>query len=115
MDSSANLGHAQYVSIDLCHKAQVLKALERVEVVFHMAAPSLSINSYQLHYSFNVQRTENVVEAGIELKVERLIYTSSPSVVFKGFTKSLVGKSHCLIQIIIMIYIRLQRLGKRAL
>ena len=57
-----------------------------------MAAPSSSINSYQLHYSFNVQRTENVVEAGIELKVERLIYTSSPSVVFKEVHGIFSGK-----------------------
>ncbi|XP_021276851.1 3beta-hydroxysteroid-dehydrogenase/decarboxylase [Herrania umbratica] len=77
-------GRARYVSTDLRHKAQVLKALEGVEVVFHMAAPNSSINNYQLHHSVNVQGTKNVIEACIELKVKRLIYTSSPSVVFDG-------------------------------
>ncbi|XVF48788.1 hypothetical protein PTKIN_Ptkin03bG0216700 [Pterospermum kingtungense] len=77
-------GRAQYVSTDLRHKAQVLKALEGVEVVFHMAAPNSSINNFQLHHSVNVQGTKNVIEACIELKVKRLIYTSSPSVVFDG-------------------------------
>ncbi|XVE70815.1 hypothetical protein DITRI_Ditri10aG0100800 [Diplodiscus trichospermus] len=77
-------GRAQYVSTDLRQKAQVLKALEGVEVVFHMAAPNSSINNYQLHHSVNVQGTKIVIEACIELKVKRLIYTSSPSVVFDG-------------------------------
>ncbi|XP_014494720.1 3beta-hydroxysteroid-dehydrogenase/decarboxylase-like isoform X1 [Vigna radiata var. radiata] len=77
-------GRAQYVSLDLRNKAQVLKALEGVEVVFHMAAPNSSINNYQLHYSVNVQGTKNVIDACVEQRVKRLIYTSSPSVVFDG-------------------------------
>ncbi|KAL4297413.1 hypothetical protein GQ457_12G021650 [Hibiscus cannabinus] len=77
-------GRADYVSADLRHKAQVLKALEGVEAVFHMAAPNSSINNFQLHHSVNVLGTKNVIEACIQLKVQRLIYTSSPSVVFDG-------------------------------
>ncbi|KAE8665294.1 3beta-hydroxysteroid-dehydrogenase/decarboxylase isoform 2 [Hibiscus syriacus] len=77
-------GRADYVSADLRHKAQVLKALEGVEVVFHMAAPNSSINNFSLHHSVNVLGTKNVIEACIQLKVKRLIYTSSPSVVFDG-------------------------------
>ncbi|XP_020251975.1 3beta-hydroxysteroid-dehydrogenase/decarboxylase [Asparagus officinalis] len=49
-----------------------------------MAAPDSSINNYQLHYSVNVEGTKNVIDACIECKVKRLIYTSSPSVVFDG-------------------------------
>ncbi|KAF5748373.1 hypothetical protein HS088_TW04G00326 [Tripterygium wilfordii] len=77
-------GRAQYVSVDLRHKAQVLKACEGAKVVFHMAAPDSSINNQQLHYSVNVQGTKNVIDACVELNVKRLIYTSSPSVVFDG-------------------------------
>ncbi|VFQ95490.1 unnamed protein product [Cuscuta campestris] len=77
-------GRAVYVPMDLREKSQVLKACEGAEVVFHMAAPDSSINNYQLHYSVNVQGTKNVIDACIELKVKRLIYTSSPSVVFDG-------------------------------
>ncbi|KAK9266064.1 hypothetical protein L1049_017882 [Liquidambar formosana] len=77
-------GRAQYVSTDLRDKTQVLKACQGAEVVFHMAAPDSSINNYQLHHSVNVQGTKNVIDACIELKVKRLIYTSSPSVVFDG-------------------------------
>lgn len=49
-----------------------------------MAAPNSSINNYKLHYSVNVEGTKNVIDACVELKVKRLIYTSSPSVVFDG-------------------------------
>ncbi|CAA6661539.1 unnamed protein product [Spirodela intermedia] len=49
-----------------------------------MAAPDSSINNYELHYSVNVQGTKNVIDACIECKVKRLVYTSSPSVVFDG-------------------------------
>lgn len=77
-------GRAEYVSTDLRNKAQVLKACEGAEVVFHMAAPNSSINNYQLHHSVNVGGTKNVIDACIEQKVKILIYTSSPSVVFDG-------------------------------
>ncbi|KAF7148542.1 hypothetical protein RHSIM_Rhsim03G0017900 [Rhododendron simsii] len=77
-------GRARYVSADLCDKSQVLKAFQGAEVVFHLAAPDSSINNYELHYSVNVKGTKNVIDACIELKVKRLIYTSSPTVVFDG-------------------------------
>ncbi|KAG8381904.1 hypothetical protein BUALT_Bualt05G0021300 [Buddleja alternifolia] len=78
-------GRAQYVSADLRDKSQVLRAVcQGAEVVFHMAAPDSSINNHQLHHSVNVQGTKNIIDACIELKVKRLIYTSSPSVVFDG-------------------------------
>ncbi|KAF7844594.1 3beta-hydroxysteroid-dehydrogenase/decarboxylase [Senna tora] len=75
---------AQYISVDLRKKAQVLEAFKGAEVVFHMAAPNSSINSFQLHHSVNVVGTRNVIDACVQLKVRRLIYTSSPSVVFDG-------------------------------
>uniref|UniRef100_A0A2P2KXS5 Reticulon-like protein n=1 Tax=Rhizophora mucronata TaxID=61149 RepID=A0A2P2KXS5_RHIMU len=77
-------GRTCYVSADLRDKAQVLRAIEGAEVVFHMAAPDSSINNHQLHYSVNVLGTKNVIDACVELKVKRLIYTSSASVVFDG-------------------------------
>ncbi|CAN6476178.1 unnamed protein product [Victoria cruziana] len=77
-------GRAVYVSADLRDKAQVINACQGAEVVFHTAAPDSSINNHQLHYSVNVQGTKNVIDACLECKVKKLIYTSSPSVVFDG-------------------------------
>ncbi|POO00285.1 Hopanoid-associated sugar epimerase [Trema orientale] len=77
-------GRAEYVSVDLRNKDQVLKAFQGAEVVFHVAAPNSSINNYELHRSVNVDGTKNVIDACVEQKVKRLVYTSSPSVVFDG-------------------------------
>ncbi|KAH9312678.1 hypothetical protein KI387_027713, partial [Taxus chinensis] len=57
---------------------------EGASVVFHMAAPNSSINNFNLHYGVTVQGTKNVITACCECKVKKLIYTSSPSVVFDG-------------------------------
>ncbi|CAH8359917.1 unnamed protein product [Eruca vesicaria subsp. sativa] len=75
-------GRVQYVSADLREKSQVVKAFQGAEVVFHMAAPDSSINNHHLQYSVNVQGTKNVIDACVIAGVKRLIYTSSPSVVF---------------------------------
>ncbi|XP_020600113.1 3beta-hydroxysteroid-dehydrogenase/decarboxylase-like isoform X2 [Phalaenopsis equestris] len=85
-------GRAAYISADLRWKRQVSKAFHGVEVVFHMAAPDSSINNFELHYSVNVGGTKNVIDACIECKVKRLIYTSSPSVVFDGIHGIYNGK-----------------------
>ncbi|KAL8225531.1 hypothetical protein R6Q57_018088 [Mikania cordata] len=77
-------GRAQYVSMDLRSKSQVFKACDGVEVVFHMDAPDSSINNHQLHYSVNVHGTKSIIDACTVQNVKRLIYTSSPSVVFDG-------------------------------
>ncbi|GLJ08113.1 hypothetical protein SUGI_0081560 [Cryptomeria japonica] len=77
-------GHAVYSGADLRDKSQLLKVFEGASVVFHMAAPNSSINSFDLHYAVTVQGTKNVINACLECKVKKLIYTSSPSVVFDG-------------------------------
>jgi plant 3beta-hydroxysteroid-4alpha-carboxylate 3-dehydrogenase len=77
-------GRTIYASANLRNNDQIIKVCERAKVVFHMAAPDSSINNYQLHYSVNVKGTKNVTEACVHCKVKRLIYTSSPSVLFDG-------------------------------
>ncbi|KAL9229286.1 hypothetical protein vseg_004770 [Gypsophila vaccaria] len=84
LGKALHVGRAQYVSADLRDKSQVLKAFQGAEVVFHMAAPDSSINNYNLQRSVNVEGTKNVIDACVALQVNRLIYTSSPSVVFDG-------------------------------
>ncbi|KAI5653271.1 hypothetical protein M9H77_30458 [Catharanthus roseus] len=91
LGQALNSGRATYVSADLRDKSELVKAFEGAEVVFHMAAPDSSINNYQLHYSVNVQGTENVIDACVEQKVKRLIYTSSASVVSDGVHAILNG------------------------
>ncbi|KAJ7514204.1 hypothetical protein O6H91_23G032900 [Diphasiastrum complanatum] len=77
-------GQAEYVSADLRNKEQVFEACKGVTVVFHMAAPDTSNNNFKLHYDVTVTGTRNIIDACVHHKVRKLIYTSSPSVVFDG-------------------------------
>lgn len=77
-------GRVQYVSCDIRNKQQVVEAMRGVTVVFHMAAPDTSVNVFKLHFDVSVTGTRNVIEACLECGVKKLIYTSSPSIVFDG-------------------------------
>ncbi|KAL2650983.1 hypothetical protein R1flu_019111 [Riccia fluitans] len=80
-----------YISADLRNRDHVFDACKGVHVVFHMAAPDSSINKFDLHYEVTVKGTRNVVDACIKHGVKKLIYTSSPSVVFDGKTAIVNG------------------------
>ena len=60
------------------------QACRGVDVVFHTAAKVGLWGKYQDFYNTNVIGTENVINACLANEVERLIYTSTPSVVFAG-------------------------------
>ncbi len=60
----------------------VSKAVEGAEVVFHTAAKAGIAEPYSEYERINVKGTENVVSACKKHAVKRLVYTSSPSVVF---------------------------------
>jgi len=54
------------------------------DTVFHVAAKAGIWGDYQDYFSINVQGTENVLAACRSNAVKRLVYTSTPSVVFRG-------------------------------
>ncbi|MDN5278521.1 MAG: 2-alkyl-3-oxoalkanoate reductase [Clostridiales bacterium] len=60
----------------------VTKAVEGCDMVFHTAAKAGIEEPYSEYVRINVTGTENIVKACLEKSVKRLIYTSSPSVVF---------------------------------
>ena len=69
---------------DLTHAKDVSAACAGMEVVFHVAArPGVSVQS-EPYYAVNTRGTQNVVDACRHYGVPRLVYTSSPSVVFAG-------------------------------
>jgi nucleoside-diphosphate-sugar epimerase len=59
-------------------------ALNGVDVVFHVAAKAGVWGNARSYERANVQGTENVVKACRRAGVSRLVFTSSPSVVFAG-------------------------------
>lgn len=67
---------------DLADEAAVSAAVEGVDAVFHVAAKAGVWGSWERYYQANVVGTKNVVEACQKHGVGRLVYTSTPSVVF---------------------------------
>ena len=69
---------------DLTDAAIVSSACEGVDAVFHVAARAGVWGSWESYYQPNVIGTRNVVVACREQGVGRLVYTSTPSVVFNA-------------------------------
>ena len=69
---------------DIRYAPKVEKACTGIDAVFHAAAiPGIS-GAWKKYYNINTVGTENVVAACQSQGVQRLVYTSSPSVVFDG-------------------------------
>ena len=69
---------------DLRDAPAVRRACEGMEAVFHTAAVPGVWGSWDMFHGINTLGTLNVIEACRAAGVARLIYTSSPSVVFDG-------------------------------
>lgn len=74
----------EQVQGDLGDKPAVLKAVEGCELVFHVAARAGIWGKYADYHVPNVLGTANVLAGCRKHGVSRLVYTSSPSVVFHG-------------------------------
>ncbi len=79
----AALGAQQFRG-DLADKEAVARAAKGCELVFHVAAKAGIWGRYRDFYQANVVGTENVIAACRSNHIARLVYTSSPSVVFDG-------------------------------
>jgi len=69
---------------DLTDLNLLQKAMQGCELVYHVAAKAGIWGDYDLYYQANVVGTEQVITACHNCGVTRLVYTSSPSVVFNG-------------------------------
>lgn len=69
---------------DLADPAAIARATEGCDVVFHVAAKAGVWGPYADYFRVNVEGTRNVIAACRARGVPRLVYTSSPSVVFNG-------------------------------
>jgi nucleoside-diphosphate-sugar epimerase len=77
------LGVEQHLG-DLADPGAVGRAVAGCQVVFHVAAKPGIWGPYAEYHRVNVTGTENVLAACRQHAVARLVYTSSPSVVFDG-------------------------------
>ena len=69
---------------DLVDPSAVSAAVQGCDVVFHVAARPGIWGDYNEYHRTNVAGTQNVIDACRAHGVRRLVYTSSPSVVFDG-------------------------------
>ncbi len=69
---------------DISDLTVVARACEEADIVFHVAAKPPPWGKYKAYYQTNVVGTENVIEGCNRRNVARLVYTSTPSVVFDG-------------------------------
>ncbi len=74
----------EHYSGELSDAEAVMRAVEGCNVVFHVAAKAGVWGTYDEFYQANVLGTRHVVEACCRHGVQRLVHTSSPSVVFDG-------------------------------
>ncbi len=74
----------EQISGDLSDAKAVSNAAEGCEVVFHVGAKAGIWGEYSLYHQANVVGTENVIAACRAHGISKLVYTSSPSVVFNG-------------------------------
>ncbi len=69
---------------DIGDSLAVVKACNKVQTVFHVAAKPPPWGSYADYYRTNVVGTQNVIDACNSQNISKLVYTSTPSVVFNG-------------------------------
>lgn len=78
---------------DICNKTEIEHELRGVDLVFHTAAKAGIWGEYSDYYRTNVTGTQNVIAGCKKHHISRLIYTSSPSVVFNGSDMEGVNES----------------------
>lgn len=78
---------------NICNKTEIEHALRGVDLVFHTAAKAGIWGEYSDYYRTNVTGTQNVIAGCKKHHISRLIYTSSPSVVFNGSDMEGVNES----------------------
>jgi nucleoside-diphosphate-sugar epimerase len=88
----ASMGVEQ-IQGDICDHTAIGQALKGVELVFHTAAKAGIWGNYSDYYKINVTGTQNVIAGCKKHHIPRLIYTSSPSVVFDGTDMEGVNES----------------------
>ncbi|MCH7531791.1 MAG: NAD-dependent epimerase/dehydratase family protein [Gemmatimonadetes bacterium] len=69
---------------DLADEAAVLRAARGCDIVFHVAAKAGVWGSTESYHRANVVGTDNVLKACSAEAIQRLVYTSTPSVTFAG-------------------------------
>ncbi|MGS0690687.1 2-alkyl-3-oxoalkanoate reductase [Shewanella sp. 30m-9] len=69
---------------DIADEQAVLSAMQGCDLVFHVASKAGVWGSKQSYFSPNVDGARHIIDACKKRHIERLVYTSTPSVTFAG-------------------------------
>lgn len=78
---------------DVRDRMTVINAAEGCHTIFHAAAKAGVWGNYGDYYQTNVVGTKNIIDACRVHHIQKLIYTSSPSVVFAGNNEENINES----------------------
>ncbi len=81
-NSDHQIDGVSYISGDIKNRDVVSVACTGMDIVFHVAAKVGAWGRYKDFYETNVAGTDNVIFACQQSEVKKLVFTSSPSVVF---------------------------------
>lgn len=90
---SLNAVGVETIRGDIAERDDVVRAAEGCDVVFHVAAKAGVWGPAAEYHQINVVGTQNVLESCRIHGIPRLIYTSSPSVVYSGLDEAGVNES----------------------
>lgn len=79
----SNMG-VHLIKGDIADKKTLLAAMHGCDLVFHVASKAGVWGNKDAYFLPNVSGTENIISACQELNIQRLVYTSTPSVTFSG-------------------------------
>jgi len=82
-----------FIQGDLQNKKEVIQAMQGCDMVFHVASKAGVWGDKESYFKPNVQGTKNILEACHLNDINRLIYTSTPSVTFSGKDESGIDES----------------------
>ncbi|MGB0894495.1 MAG: 2-alkyl-3-oxoalkanoate reductase [Parashewanella sp.] len=69
---------------DIADQQQVLAAMEGCDIVFHVAAKAGVWGDRDSYFKPNVEGSANIIAACKQLAIDKLVFTSSPSITFEG-------------------------------
>jgi 2-alkyl-3-oxoalkanoate reductase len=85
--------HIEIALGDICNRAAVEAAIEGVDTVYHTAGVAGMWGPWRYYEQNNIIGTQNVIAACHKHGVRRLVFTSSPSVIFTTSDQSDVDES----------------------
>ncbi|PSW06331.1 3-beta hydroxysteroid dehydrogenase [Photobacterium lipolyticum] len=78
---------------DISDKTALMNAMQGCDLVFHVASKAGVWGSKADYYSPNVDGARNILDACQALCINKLVYTSTPSVTFAGFDEAGIDES----------------------